>query len=43
MESLELAKAMILWDGVIILGHTIRLSLYSEVKDLWITFKKQMH
>ena len=34
MESLELAKAMILLDGVIILGHTIRLSLYSEVKDL---------
>ena len=34
MENLELAKAMILLDGIIILGHTIRLSLYSEVKDL---------
>ena len=34
MENLELAKAMILLDGIIILGYTIRLSLYSEVKDL---------
>jgi hypothetical protein len=34
MENLELAKSMILLDGIIILGHTIRLSLYSEVKDL---------
>ena len=34
MENLELAKAMILLDGIIILGHTIRLSLYSQVKDL---------
>ena len=34
MENLELAKAMILLDGIILLGHTIRLSLYSEVKDL---------
>ena len=34
MENLDLAKAMILLDGIIILGHTIRLSLYSEVKDL---------
>ena len=34
MENLELAKAMILLDGLIVLGHTIRLSLYSEVKDL---------
>lgn len=36
MENLDLAKAMILLDGVIILGHTIRLSLYSEIKDLSI-------
>ena len=34
MENLELAKSMILLDGIILLGHTIRLSLYSEVKDL---------
>ena len=34
MESLELARSMILLDGTILLGHTIRLSLYSEVKDL---------
>ena len=34
MENLELARAMILLDGMILLGHTIRLSLYSEVKDL---------
>ena len=34
METLELAKSMILLDGIIILGHTIRLSLYSEVKGL---------
>jgi hypothetical protein len=34
MENLELAKSMILLDGTILLGHTIRLSLYSEVKDL---------
>jgi hypothetical protein len=34
MENLELAKSMILLDGIILLGHTIRVSLYSEVKDL---------
>ena len=34
MENLNLAKSMILLDGMILLGHTIRLSLYSEVKDL---------
>ena len=34
MENLELAKNMILLDGIILLGHTIRVSLYSEVKDL---------
>lgn len=34
MENLELAKSMILLDGLILLGHTIRLSLYSEVKDI---------
>ena len=34
MENLELARSMILLDGIILLGHTIRLSLYSEVKDL---------
>ena len=34
MENLDLAKAMILLDGLILLGHTIRISLYSEVKDL---------
>ena len=34
MEDLELAKSMILLDGLILLGHTIRVSLYSEVKDL---------
>ena len=34
MENLELAKTMILLDGIILLGHTIRVSLYSEVKDL---------
>ena len=34
MENLELARAMILLDGMILLGHTIRLSLYSEVKNL---------
>ena len=34
MENLELAKSMILLDGMILLGQTIRLSLYSEVKDL---------
>jgi hypothetical protein len=34
MENLDLAKSMILLDGIILLGHTIRVSLYSEVKDL---------
>jgi hypothetical protein len=34
MEDLDLAKSMILLDGLILLGHTIRVSLYSEVKDL---------
>ena len=34
MENLDLAKEMILLDGIILLGHTIRVSLYSEVKDL---------
>ena len=34
MENLDLAKSMILLDGIILLGHTIRVSLYSEIKDL---------
>jgi len=34
MEDLDLAKSMILLDGLILLGHTIRVSLYSEIKDL---------
>lgn len=34
MENLDLAKSMILLDGIILLGHTIRLSLYKEVKDV---------
>ena len=34
MQNLDLAKSMILLDGLILLGHTIRLSLYSEVKDI---------
>ena len=32
MENLDLAKNMILLDGLILLGQTIRVSLYSEVK-----------
>ena len=34
MENLDLAKNMILLDGLILLGQTIRVSLYSEVKDV---------
>ena len=34
MENLDLAKSMILLDGIILLGRTIRVSLYSEIKDL---------
>ena len=34
MENLDLVKSMILLDGIILLGHTIRVSLYSEIKDL---------
>ena len=30
MESIELAKQMILIDGIVLLGHTLRVSLYKE-------------
>jgi hypothetical protein len=31
MESIDLAKKMILIDGIILLGHTLRVSLFKEV------------
>lgn len=37
MECLDLAKMMILLDGIILLGHTIRLSLYKQVNDVSLT------
>lgn len=37
MENLELAKLMVLLDGIILLGHTIRVSMYKEIKDLSLT------
>lgn len=33
MESIELAKSMILLDGIELLGHTLRVSLYKEVNN----------
>ena len=39
MENLDLAKSMILLDGIILLGHTIRVSLYSEIKILLMLLK----
>lgn len=37
MESLELARMMTLLDGIILLGHTIRLSMYKDINDLSLT------
>jgi hypothetical protein len=33
MESTELAKKMVLLDGIILLGHTLRFSPYQDVKE----------